>query len=517
MLGRGSWDGSRASQRPNSPSWETNLADPEQRIPYAWAYKSHDSQKVARSNSTTPVLDPKLHPTSHVSSSNVSYQVEQPDPQHEAKLPTDTCTLLNKQTRSDNETQPAPESFDKWQEILATGVKPKPSTMTLTSGISESDNESELFYDTVPEPISRLSQNGAGINHKRSRSMNCHKIVGSNSTTPAHNCMTINNRNTESTRPLSNIYTAYHNNNNINSRTSAVSHSTAYLPLSESHTQHSPSSASTYILSRLTELTIDNLRNNARNREPPTTQRSLIAANIETLRIVPVLLAALPHCTLPSRLYTSLPAQREPTEPFTGNRCFVRVVNFDAIETALYLSGHERCTTTTLSSPEASESPVLVLNLANPAEPGGGWMQGHMAQEESLFYRSSLFRALETNFYPLPSLGAVYSPRVVVFRRSITPQRMIDLLVQNGVDPEASSSPSSSYMGSVQTGSSKMAYHEPHSLMDIEHPEELPIISVLSVAAIQDPKWVVSQFTVFLFPPSLFLCFVFFFLSQNFI
>ncbi|KAF3047406.1 hypothetical protein E8E12_003766 [Didymella heteroderae] len=65
-------------------------------------------------------------------------------------------------------------------------------------------------------------------------------------------------------------------------------------------------------------------------------------------------------------------------------------------------------------------SPVLVLNLASERHAGGGWQNGAMAQEESLCYRSSLYRSLRRAFYPLPSLSVIYTPSVVIIRSATT-------------------------------------------------------------------------------------------------
>ena len=70
----------------------------------------------------------------------------------------------------------------------------------------------------------------------------------------------------------------------------------------------------------------------------------------------------------------------------------------------------------------------LVLNMASPFKPGGGWENGSMAQEESLFYRSTYDVSLSDPFnldpdrkwhYPIPFTGAIYSPNVFVFRGNL--------------------------------------------------------------------------------------------------
>eukprot|EP00761_Pharyngomonas_kirbyi_P010570 gb/GECH01010590.1/.p1 GENE.gb/GECH01010590.1/~~gb/GECH01010590.1/.p1 ORF type:complete len:1666 (+),score=343.85 gb/GECH01010590.1/:1-4998(+) len=67
----------------------------------------------------------------------------------------------------------------------------------------------------------------------------------------------------------------------------------------------------------------------------------------------------------------------------------------------------------------------LVLNMASAKHPNGGWKLGHWAQEECLTRRSDYACSLSNylNFhsdrdwdYPLPELGAVYTPKVRFFR-----------------------------------------------------------------------------------------------------
>lgn len=70
----------------------------------------------------------------------------------------------------------------------------------------------------------------------------------------------------------------------------------------------------------------------------------------------------------------------------------------------------------------------LVLNLASDYTPGGGWRRGAMAQEETLFYRSTYAFSLEHNVwitnpkkswdYPLGKYHQVYTPDVFVFKDS---------------------------------------------------------------------------------------------------
>nr|MDO8114840.1 TIGR02452 family protein [Candidatus Sigynarchaeota archaeon] len=67
----------------------------------------------------------------------------------------------------------------------------------------------------------------------------------------------------------------------------------------------------------------------------------------------------------------------------------------------------------------------VVLNMASWTHPGGGYLSGAGAQEESLFRRTNYFQHLvnpdrlprkNTLKYPIPEYGAIYSPDVIVFR-----------------------------------------------------------------------------------------------------
>ncbi len=59
---------------------------------------------------------------------------------------------------------------------------------------------------------------------------------------------------------------------------------------------------------------------------------------------------------------------------------------------------------------------TCVLNMASVTNPGGGWIEGAGAQEESLFRRSNYFQCLKEDAYPIPEFGALLSRYVSVFR-----------------------------------------------------------------------------------------------------
>lgn len=119
----------------------------------------------------------------------------------------------------------------------------------------------------------------------------------------------------------------------------------------------------------------------------------------------------------------------------------IRIVNDDSFNAAIELA------TSKASSPASGR--VAVLNMASHANPGGGWLRGARAQEEALCYRSSLALSLHRRYYPFKQRMGLYTPDVVVIRSDM---------------------PSG------------------HALLvpDVA-PADLPVVSVLSVAALRQP------------------------------
>lgn len=185
------------------------------------------------------------------------------------------------------------------------------------------------------------------------------------------------------------------------------------------------------------------------NRPPPSLgppRRSVMLAHIaaENKAILPnvlkTTLKAPAHGTLydPSTLF-SLDQKYCPHLPPTK----IRVLNADSIDAALSLSSRTAATASTPTS-----KPVLILNMANAYHSGGGWLHGALAQEEALCYRSSLSFTLKRMFYPIPEVGGIYSPTVLVIRESMA---------------------------------------QGHNLLDLSKPDDLPVVSCVSVAAIRGP------------------------------
>ena len=71
-----------------------------------------------------------------------------------------------------------------------------------------------------------------------------------------------------------------------------------------------------------------------------------------------------------------------------------------------------------LVKPSDSQVRVGVLNMASALRPGGGVLNGAVAQEESICMRSTLYPSLKESFYRIPENSAIYSPDIVVFRNS---------------------------------------------------------------------------------------------------
>ncbi|KAI4253947.1 MAG: hypothetical protein LQ352_003396 [Teloschistes flavicans] len=178
----------------------------------------------------------------------------------------------------------------------------------------------------------------------------------------------------------------------------------------------------------------------------PTSKRSLLLAAVaeETVEVLPTLL----------KLTSDAPAAGELLKPDTFvpalastcpnlNKTAIRVVNMDSLDAAFDLGPLTVSTFVRSASP-----PVLVLNMANAKYGGGGWLKGAIAQEEALCYRSSLSFTLKHRFYPMSDRSAIYSPTVVVIRESLS---------------------------------------KGHSMLDLSKPEELPVVSVVSMAALRDP------------------------------
>ena len=107
--------------------------------------------------------------------------------------------------------------------------------------------------------------------------------------------------------------------------------------------------------------------------------------------------------------------------PFSmGGRCRVKVSNIDSFAAAVNMTKEYLF--------KADREKLLVLNFANPVEPGGGVRRGAKAQEEDLCRKSTLLASLEsdsakemyrynrTQSFVLSSDYMILTPNVEIFR-----------------------------------------------------------------------------------------------------
>jgi uncharacterized protein (TIGR02452 family) len=166
----------------------------------------------------------------------------------------------------------------------------------------------------------------------------------------------------------------------------------------------------------------------------------------QTIQLLPGLLATRPDVGTKGMLFkssdlNSIPQYLHPNLPPTT----IRVVDSDTIDAALSLQTPNSASSNPKST---SQTPVCILNMANATHAGGGFKHGALAQEESICYRTSLIFTLKLRFYPLPDDSALFSPRVLIIR---------DNLVSG------------------------------HDLLDLRVPADLPVLSVVSCAAVCQP------------------------------
>lgn len=171
-------------------------------------------------------------------------------------------------------------------------------------------------------------------------------------------------------------------------------------------------------------------------------QRAALAAiSKETRQALPEILHDLPHihASKSSPFFLSTLPPLSPSGCPNLPRTVIKTINEDTFNAAI-----------SLSNKKAHAGRVAVLNMASHSHPGGGWLKGAMAQEEALCYRSSLALSLHKRYYPWKQRMAIYTPDCVVIR------------------------------GDVPSG---------HQLLVPEVKEEdLPVVSVLSVAALRCPE-----------------------------
>jgi len=172
----------------------------------------------------------------------------------------------------------------------------------------------------------------------------------------------------------------------------------------------------------------------------PASREALASVAHETITLLPGILATRPDVKTDGYL-----CEKDKVAPLDPKFCpglprvAVRVVNCDTIDAALELD----------LTRAAASRPICVLNMANAEHAGGGFHHGALAQEEALCYRTSLSFTLKYRHYPIPDEAAIYSPNVLVIRNSIK---------------------------------------DGHQLLDLRTPATLPVMSVVSAAAICRPR-----------------------------
>ncbi|KAF5623891.1 mitochondrial chaperone BCS1 [Fusarium sp. NRRL 52700] len=182
-----------------------------------------------------------------------------------------------------------------------------------------------------------------------------------------------------------------------------------------------------------------------RRRDDPYRRGVALAAIAEeTLSVLPGIISQLPNLDP----YRSEKLEIHQLPPLTAAECprrtpsgktIIRISNDDSFNAAIHLAD--------LKGPPSGR--VAVLNMASHVSPGGGWLKGARAQEEALCYRSSLYLSLDKRYYPWRQRMGIYTPDVVIIRSD------------------------------QETGH--------RLLMPTIQVQNLPVVSVLSIAALRTP------------------------------
>ncbi|CAN8099797.1 unnamed protein product [Discula destructiva] len=188
-----------------------------------------------------------------------------------------------------------------------------------------------------------------------------------------------------------------------------------------------------------------------RNEERYAIRQALKEDGQQTLAILPLILNGLPLL----KADESKTFSHELVSPLRPELCpkydktTIQVVNDDSFDAAISLRGMTSSTMSPGTHVRPTARPV-VLNLASDTSPGGGFERGAMAQEEALCYRSSLFLSLHRSYYPWKSDAGVYTRDVVIIRSTMARGHALLVPATAAVD--------------------------------------LPVVSVLSVAAVRCPR-----------------------------
>lgn len=109
-----------------------------------------------------------------------------------------------------------------------------------------------------------------------------------------------------------------------------------------------------------------------------------------------------------SILYRELLPNLSAGESGSTHKSRVEVQNADSFTAAQHLQQHH----------PASRDRIGVSYMESELHPGGGWLSDALAQE-ALCLRSTLAGSLDGGMYPLPEIGAIWTPNVVVFRDEV--------------------------------------------------------------------------------------------------
>lgn len=96
----------------------------------------------------------------------------------------------------------------------------------------------------------------------------------------------------------------------------------------------------------------------------------------------------------------------------------IRITTGDTLQAAARCSDRPYASKRTVESRRADDAAlnVTIHNMASLKTPGGGFLNGGNGQEEFLCARTTLHGSLFDDFYPLPEIGGIYTPDVLVFR-----------------------------------------------------------------------------------------------------